>query len=64
MTSKVARHLERRLQSIETSITELKDRIGANKEIIKIAEENLFAYKVERQALKRAFDSWNIDQEE
>lgn len=64
MTLRVAGHLRRRIRTIESEIGNLESRKKASEESISIADEELFAYKVEKQALQHALKSWSIEPEE
>lgn len=63
MTGKVAEHLKQRIERIETKMQLIKNDIATWQHNIVTLEEKMFAYKVERQALKHAFNSWNPPEE-
>ena len=61
MTKRVVGHLKHRLRIIKKEISNLKYRIQSSTETIKIAENELFAFKVEATAITHALREWDTN---
>lgn len=61
MTSRVVGHLKHRLRIIKKEISDLESRTRASKESVKIAEDEMFAFKVEAAAIQHALGEWSSD---
>ena len=63
MTNRTVPHLKQRIGNIEQAIADFAVNITNHKEKIKYAEEDIFALKVEKQALIHALKDWQEGQE-